>query len=286
MVSAFWQQVLSDGLRLPTQRSIGDLTVELTEMLGNPDPRVRDGLAFPALATWIDKGVYDDLLTGLGDGMAVGLAQGLGESGTDSVFIRSFSALVLAECIDRDTRAHLVPSTKILHWGDRIASWLLTERDERGFIPGKGWAHAIAHGADAIAALGRSPSLVAAELAVMLDVILERLVIPTQEFWVAGEPDRLAQAAMAILRRDMLELDVLEAWAVRVGAAAAPDGDENRHPYWVAGNVQAFLRSLQLQLSLATPQPACRADLLLVLIDQLRTSNPYYLGALPGHRRD
>src|SRR5690348_15668419 len=104
MVSAFWQQVLSDGLQVPTQRSIGDLTVELTEMLGNPDPQVRDGLAFPALATWIDKGVYDDLLVGLGDGMSVGLGQGLGECGTDSVFIRSFSALVLAECIDRDSR--------------------------------------------------------------------------------------------------------------------------------------------------------------------------------------
>jgi len=281
MVSAFWQQVLSGGLQVPTQRSIGDLTVELTEMLGNPDPRIRDGLAFPALATWIDKGVYDDLLLGLGDGMAVGLTQGLGESGTDSVFIRSFSALVLAECIDRDSRAHLVPPAKILHWGDQIASWLLTERDERGFIPGKGWAHAIAHGADAIGALGRSPRLAAAELSVMLEVVLERLLVPTHEFWVAGEPDRLAQAVMAILRRDLLGIDVVESWAERVGAAAVTEGDEDNHPYWGSGNAQAFLRSLYLQLSLASPQPAVRADLLLAVIDQLRRSNPYYFTRLP-----
>jgi len=286
MISEFWQQVVSDGLQVPRQRSIGDLTVELTEMLGNPDPSVRDGVAFPALATWIGQGVYDDLLVGLGDGMAVGLGQGLGESDTDSVFIRSFSALVLAECIDRDSRARLLPPAKVLHWGDRIATWLLAERDERGFVPGKGWAHAIAHGADAIGALGRSDRIGAAELTALLDVVLERLTVPTREFWVAGEPDRLAQAAMAILRRDELGLDAVETWATRVGEAAVPAGDEQHHPYWVAGNVQAFLRSLHLQLSLSSPQPACRADLLLVLIDQLRASNPYYLGKLPGHRRD
>ncbi len=58
-------------------------------MLGSPDPEQRDGIAYPALATWIDRGVYDDLLVGLGDGMAAGLTVGLGEDGTDSVFRRS-----------------------------------------------------------------------------------------------------------------------------------------------------------------------------------------------------
>ena len=51
-------------------------------MLGSTDPEVRDGTAYPALATWIDRGVYDDLLAGLGDGMAAGLsASASGETG-------------------------------------------------------------------------------------------------------------------------------------------------------------------------------------------------------------
>ena len=41
----------------------------------------------------------------------------------------------------------------MLEWGDAIATWLLRERDLRGFVPGKGWAHAVAHGADALGAL-------------------------------------------------------------------------------------------------------------------------------------
>ena len=56
------------------------------------------------LCTWIERGVYDDLLPGLGDGIATGLLTGIGERGTDSVFRRSFSALVVAEVIDRDTQ--------------------------------------------------------------------------------------------------------------------------------------------------------------------------------------
>ena len=47
----------------------------------------------------------------------------------------------------------------MLEWGDRIATWYVRERDLRGFVPGKGWAHAVAHGADALGALGRLPHL-------------------------------------------------------------------------------------------------------------------------------
>ena len=48
-------------------------------------------------------------------------------------------------------------------------------------------------------------------------------------------------------------------------------------PYAVAGNVQPFLRALYLQLAFAPDPPAHRADLLLVLIEHLRASNPHFL---------
>ena len=284
MVEAFWQAVLADGLTVPDERPLDEMTVELTEMLGSPDPDVRDGLAFPVLATWIDEGVYDDLLTGLGDGMAVGLERAVGGSGTDAVFVRSYSALVLTECIERDTRVGLVTPDTILRWGDRIATWLLAERDQRGFVPKKGWAHSIAHGADAIGALARSPKLGLNELTVLLDVVGDRLLAPTEAFWVAGEPDRLALAVVSILRRDVLPLSLVEPWIARIAAGASPDGDVVRHPYFVSGNAQNFLRSLHLQLSLGGPAPLIRPDLTLVLVDHLRATNPYFFVPLPDGR--
>jgi len=286
MSSGFWEQVVADGLKVPPERSLVEMTEDLTRMLGDPDPEVRDGIAFPTMATWIDEGVYDDLLVGLGDGMCHGLDIGLGEVESDTVFRRSFSALILTECIDRTTKAALGGPNVVLRWGDRIMSWYARERDLRGFVTGKGWAHAVAHGADALGALARSPVLGRLELTVILDVIADRLLAPTDAFFVCGEGDRLAYATMHLLRRDVLGIDVLEPWVARLAAGAVNRGSVDRNPYLVSGNVQGYLRSLHLQLALntvASGHPEVRSDLLLVLTDKLRATNPAYFAPPRGH---
>lgn len=278
VVATNWRQVLSRGLVVPADRPLDDLTAELTTMLGSPDPGLRDGTAYPALATWIERGVYDDLLTGLGDGMATGLTVGLGERDTDTVFRRSFSALVLAECIGRDNAMRLLPGARVLEWGDRLATWLLRERDTRGYVPGKGWAHALAHGADAIGVLAASPHLGGPELGVLLDVLGERVADRSTGHLTAGEPDRLAGAVLAVLRRNLLGIEQVEAWVGALASVAhSGGGGADRDPYRDSANAQALLRALYLQVSLGADAPAIRSDLILVLVDALRRTNPHHL---------
>jgi hypothetical protein len=238
---------------------------------------VRDRTAYPALATWTSRGVYDDLLSGLGDGMAAGLTVGLGEGESDTVFRRSFSVLVLGECVARDNAAALVPPGKVLEWGDRVSTWYLRERDLRGYVPGKGWAHAIAHGADAIGTLAESPHLGNNELTVLLDVLADRLTLPAETQFVHGEHDRMAAATMSVLRRNVVPLSVLEPWVARIAAAATSRAPRGTDPFLRRGNSESFLRALYLQLALAPRPPAVRPDLVLVLVDALRRTNPYYL---------
>ena len=282
MESAFWDRVVAEGLKVPADRPLADLTAELTTMLGSTDPYLRDEIAYPTLATWVSEGVYDDLLEGLGDGMTVGLSVGIGEDGTDTVFRRSFSALVLAECIERATSPDFgsgadVGDDAVLRWGDRVAGWLVRERDLRGFVPGKGWAHALAHGADALGVLAQAPVMGRLELTVLLDVVADRLLVPTRARLTHGEDDRLATATMRVLRRDLVGLEVLEPWVARLAERSRPATVKDDDPYLVTGNVQGYLRSLHLQLALAPRPPACRADLLLVLIEHLRKANPHTL---------
>jgi len=275
MAAGFWDRVVTEGHRVPHDRPLDDLTAELVTMLGSPDPHLRDRVGYQTLATWIERGVYDELLTGLGDGMAAGLENGLGDRQDDTVFRRSFSALLLAECVARDNEQRLLPDSRILRWGDRIAAWYVRELDLRGWVPGKGWAHAVAHGADAIGVLARSATFDVPELTVLLDVLADRLLLPTDELFVAGEPDRMAAAALHVLHRNLVPLEALEPWVGRLANAGTSSADDNAFPSRY--NVQAFLRALHLQLVLGPHRPAVRSDLLLVLVEALRTTNPHYL---------
>lgn len=278
MSGFYWRQVLERGLEVPTDRPLDELTAELTRMLGSPDPVERDRTAYPALGTWIDRGVYDELLPGLGDGMAAGLEVGLGEQGTDTVFRRAFSVLVLATVIERDTKEFLLPAEQVLRWGDKIVGWYLRERDLRGYVEGKGWAHAIAHGADAIAALAGSRHFGVPELTVLLDVVADRLAISETPL-LSGEPDRMAHAVMEVLRRDQVPLNVVEPWVRRLARMASLDGIRgDGDPYAASNNAQQMLRALYLQLALAPRPPAERADLILTTVDALRATNPFTLG--------
>jgi len=277
MAGSYWDEVRETGSAVPSDRPLDELTAELTRMLGDPDPAVRDEIARPTLVTWIRRGVYDDLLFGLGDGMAAGLTVGLGEADTDAVFRRSFSARVLAECIARDNLHPTVPAWKILEWGDRLVTWLLRERDLRAYVPGKGWAYAIAHGADALATLADSSHAGTPELTVILDVIADRVLAHTDQLFTHGEPDRLAAATLTVLRRGLVPPTVVEPWVNRVSQVAASPVGDGRDPFLVTGNAEAFLRALYLQLAFGKHQPDNRHDLLLVVIEGLKRSNANYL---------
>lgn len=282
MAKVDWAEIPHRDFLVPDVAPLGDLTAELTELLGHPDARLREEVAIPVLSTWIARGVYDDLLAGLGDGIATGLtrglARGLREHGTDAVFRRGSSAVVLAQCLIRDTRQPLVPRTTIVDWGDRIATWLLAEHDLRGYVPGKGWAKAIAHGADALGAFAGSPHCGRPEMPVVLDVLGERVTADVDLIWSAGEADRLASATIQVLRRDLIGLDDVEDWAMRIGRRALGATEQRRRPEPAAVNADMFLRALYLQLALGPEPPPIRADLVLTLVQMLRELHPELLG--------
>ncbi len=287
MRTSFWESVVEDGCRVPSEAPLDELTTELVAMLGQPDRHVRDDLAYGVLAAWIGEGVYDDLLPGLGDGLAHALRQGLGDDGTDSVLRRSFSALVLADVVRRDNTVHLLHPQQVVAWADRGMSWYVAERDLRGWEARVGWIHAVAHGADLMGSLAASRHLGAGELAVLLDVLAERLLAPTRHRWSHGEDDRIALATMSILHRDLVAADTCETWLERL---AAPFGGRFDPFAPQPSNVSGYLRALHLQLLLGVDRtatqavsaepwraPAVRGDMLIAVQGLLRRSAPYAL---------
>src|SRR5579871_1612805 len=65
----------------------------------------------------------------------------IGEAGTDSVFMRSFSLLIIAALLYTDTRLQQISEEATRETHTALLRYAREERDWRGYIKGKGWAH-------------------------------------------------------------------------------------------------------------------------------------------------
>ncbi|NNG39004.1 DUF2785 domain-containing protein [Flexivirga sp. ID2601S] len=70
-------------------------------------------------------------------------------------------------------------------WTDAVLAWWPAEQDLRGYDEQLGWVHAVAHGADAVGALGFAGP----------DASLEPLLSPVAAYFATGEPGPLPAAA-------------------------------------------------------------------------------------------
>src|SRR5579885_1657066 len=167
MDNAFWQSILEANGALPADHDMHALTDELLSYLGSPDAHLRDGVAYPLLAQWVSEGRYSrDDLRAMATRLTTNLQAGLGEDGTESVFLRAFSVLMLAELIHQENKRTIFEfaESDVRAILEAALAYLPAERDLRGYVPGSGWAHAVAHAADVLWVLASSRYLGAPDL--------------------------------------------------------------------------------------------------------------------------
>src|SRR5882724_136948 len=155
----FWRDIAKNHYAIPQGQQVFSLVRELSGYLGSPDPELRDDLAYSILDVWIvhRNQLSATELNSLESEWATNLRAGIGETGTDSVFRRSFSALCLAALAERDLKSPFLGETGYRKLLDDSLIYLRQERDLRGFDPVKGWIHSTAHTADLLASLAASP---------------------------------------------------------------------------------------------------------------------------------
>lgn len=207
------------------------LIPELIELLGSTDPIFRER-SFEILGNWGSTGRFsDEALRSIGQQMADNLVRGLGDVESDSVFLRTYSALVLCTPIAVDQRfaaglvegrAPYLSSEQVRTWCARALEALRGENDLRGYVDGKGWAHAVAHMSDALCQLVRSPHTRAQEHEQILAAIADRLTRPSGSVFVQDEGGRLMRAVYHVLLRGELSLDALTTWIESF--SRTPDG--------------------------------------------------------------
>jgi|SRR5690625_71620 len=281
---------------LPATAERDDLTVELFELLDHPEPEMHDTVALGVLRQWISAGVYDGVLHGLGDGLLTALNRHPRHSRQPSTSRRHGSALAISWVVDRDHTIDELDRPTVIAWADRVMTWVLREpATDQPTLAGatSTGTTSIGVGAEVIAALSASPRLLAEELGVLLDVLLER-VLTTDEVTIPdNDVDRAAFAVLSLLHRDLIPLTDVEGSLLRFADSWKPAESEGLpSPSSLRANAIGFLRSLHLQILLGTSgtpaqdqrptvqkHPAVRADLLLVLQDHLRASTPWLFSA-------
>ena len=210
---AFWQAVAAKEFAVPAGVPLATLLDELTQLLGHVDPELRDDLGYSTLANWIYRQrvvPVDERLRLLGV-WEKNLSAGIGETNTDAVLRRSFSALALGVLAILDNEAAYLDRTQFARLLTSSLKYLREERDVRGFDARVGWMHSGAHTADLIKFLARSRHLQPAEQTQILTAISDKWTVVTTPL-VNGEDERMARAVLSLIARPDFDEAAFVAW--------------------------------------------------------------------------
>ena len=174
---AFWQAIVDADYKVPEGESPLELLRELSGLLSSVDPELRDGFGYSIAARWIyvqELYTPEELLTVTELWMA-NLRNGIGETGSDRILLRSFSALDLSILAALDNKSPFLGEKDFRKLLDGALRYMTDEKDVRGCLLGKGWLHSPAHTADLLKFLARSRHLQGPDQARILEAIGNKL---------------------------------------------------------------------------------------------------------------
>lgn len=221
------------------------LSLALASCLGDPDPAIRDQMAFEGLSAMLRAGELDR--RALSELRAL-LVKSAGQR--DSAGYRQpFVILALAEVARTDRVKAWMSDAERSQIVEVAATYLSTLTDYRAFTDKEGFRHGVAHGADLALQLALNGAVSKSQLDRLLTSIAAQ-VAPTDPrvAYAAGEPDRLARAVVVIAQRKLHSDAEWKAWFESVmnpaplvswdKAFSSEAGLNKRH------NVRAFLLSV------------------------------------------
>jgi Protein of unknown function (DUF2785) len=209
------RRIIDNDYKLPEGKTEYEAIKEIIDILGSTDAELRDNLGYGVLNHWLlkknflieeqleillDKALSEDMLF-----------YRIGKSGTDSVFLRSFSSLLIALILIRDNRNKFLSREKYEQMIERICSYCDLEKDYRGHIEGKGWAHAPAHIADVIDECMKNSYTGLNECSKLWNALLV-LSEGASEVFEAEEDERISLAAVTMIELKKVQLPVFIEW--------------------------------------------------------------------------
>ena len=221
------------------------LAIGLVDCLSDPDPEVRDGIAYEAITTWLR-----------GDQLAEPVRRQLLErlyaqlDGKDPEgFTHPFAALMLSEVARTDRLQPWLSADERADMVKRATRYLASVNDYRGYDAKEGWRHGVAHGADWLLQLASNDQVNRDQVEQILAALTLQIVPEQPHAYVFGEPGRLARPVIFIARRGLLGEAEWQAWFTGLPQRLGNQEQAYRDVAWLARrhDLIAFLGSLYLE---------------------------------------
>lgn len=239
------------------------LAVGLVDCLADPDPALRDEVAYEGLQWWMRSNALPASAVRRISNQLLGQVTPRAAAADSRGVAAPFAALTLAEVARVDRLTPLFSPAEREAFVNAAISYLASVRDYRGYDPRDGWRHGVAHGADWLLQLSLNTALDKPQLDRMLAAIAAQTLPPGEHSYTHGEGQRLMAPVFYIARRGLHDTEFWTGWLGRIGAAGAwPEGQ----PVSVSAlarmhNARGFIWPLYAAVQ-ETPDAAVRERLL------------------------
>ncbi|WP_313894449.1 DUF2785 domain-containing protein [Psychrobacillus sp.] len=243
---------IKNGSKIWEEENAVIIVKSMMEHIGTTDSELRDQLIYSSFYQFILEKNYlnDELLIELLD-MCLNdlLMKGLGENGTDTVFTRSFTSLLIGLILGRDNKNSFLSQSTVYKVKDELIDYMNAEKDLRGYVSGKGWAHSVAHVSDVFDELIKNPN-VNQELYFEILTPLWNKVFVSESVYIHDEDERILTPILEMLHNG-LELKEIEYLIQNIPSELGMQKQQlEEEQYWMlVANCKKFLKSFYVKVS-------------------------------------
>jgi hypothetical protein len=232
-------------------KDLNQLIKQMVVNIGSTDPELRDKLIYTSFYYLIKQDYLN--LQQMKYLIETCLDQNhlffcIGTTNDDSVFTRAFSTLVIALILGKDREDRFLPEEIVQQAINSSIQYLQQEKDTRGYVEEKGWAHSIAHGADLLDEAVKHPLFELTLANECLDTIGNCIFRETAH--IDDEDERLIFAITALLEKGMDE-NLLEKWVINLSNEVTEMKNTSSYSpsfFRKNTNLNQFLKSLYFRL--------------------------------------
>lgn len=245
-------QVMKDGDLTYYEKNKEAILTSMVQHIGSPDGELRDRLIYTMFFRLIieQKDIDFDKMSELLETSSHDLLfHRIEETQSDAVFTRAFTTLLMALILHRDVEEDFLTKDQFQQTAEGLIRYLQLERDTRGYVNGKGWAHSIAHAADAVDELIANPKLDPVSFPELFHVIIHQIM--RSEVLAHDEDERLIHPLLRLLERGM-DSEVIHRYVEQLPhhLEECKQHLDDEEKYWyVVHNVKTFLKSLYVRLN-------------------------------------